>query len=62
MPVDEKLMGELIFNIVMTLPPLSTTPFEKKERKKKSTSNEEAGSWRRDIREMFYSGKKKRKE
>lgn len=61
-PVDEKLMGELIFNFVMTLPPLPTTPFEKKKRKKKSNSNEEAGNGSRDIREMLSSGKKKRKE
>jgi len=59
-PVDEKLMGELVFNFVMTLPPLPTTPFEKKKRKKKS--NEEAGNGSRDIREMFSGGKKKRKE
>ena len=36
-PVEEKLMGELIFNFVMTLPPLpgtSITPLEKRKRKK----------------------------
>ena len=61
-PVEEKLMGELVFNFVMTLPPLPTTPFEKKKRKKKSTSNEEAGNGSKDIREMLLSGKKKGKE
>ena len=64
-PVDEKLMGELIFNFVMTLPPLScgpTIPMEKRKRKKKSASNEEAGNGNRDIRAMFSAGKKKKKQ
>ena len=55
-PVDEKLMSELIFNIVMTLISIPRTPFEKKEIKKKSTTNEEAGKWSREIHEMFSSG------
>ena len=55
-PVDEKLMSELIFNIVMKLISISRTPFEKKKRKKKSTANEEAGKWSREIHEMFSSG------
>ena len=38
MPVDEKLMGELIFNIVMTLPPLPTRekPHSRKRKGRKS--------------------------
>ena len=62
-PVEEKLMGELIFNFVMTLPPLpgtSITPLEKRKRKK----NENGANSSRDIREMFTMalGKKKKNQ
>lgn len=62
-PVEEKLMGELIFNFVMTLPPLpgtSITPLEKRKRKK----NGNGANSSRDIREMFAMalGKKKKNQ
>ena len=63
-PVEEKLMGELVFNFVMTLPPLMSVPpatSKKKHKRKKKTTFDPASSGSRDIREMFLGGKKSKK-
>ena len=59
-PVDERLMGQLIFNFTMTLPQLPTASLENKKRKRKSSSHA-AGNGSKDIREMFSGLNKTRK-
>ena len=61
-PVDERLMGELIFDFTMTLPLQLIASLENKKRKRKSSSHETAGNGSRDIRKMFSGINKKRKE
>ena len=61
-PVEERVMGELVFNFVMTLPPMVNMPVLptlKKRQKKATTSN--AKTRNRDIREMFFGSKKSKK-
>ena len=61
-PVEEKVMGELIFSFVMTLPPMMNMPVlpTLKKRKKKATTTN-ATTRNRDIREMFSGSKKSKK-
>ena len=61
-PVEERVMGELVFNFVMTLPPIVNMPVLprlKKKKKKASTTN--ATTRNRDISEMFSGSKKSKK-
>ena len=58
-PVEERVMGELVFNFIMTLPPMANMPVLptlKKRKKKATTTNATARN--RDIREMFSDSKK----
>ena len=61
-PVEERVMGELVFNFVMTLPPMVNMPVlpTLKKRKKKATTTN-ATTRNRDIREMFSGSKKSKK-
>ena len=61
-PVEERVMGELVFNFFMTLPPIVNIPVlpTLKKRKKKATTTN-ATTRNRDIREMFSSSKKSKK-
>ena len=61
-PVEERVMEELVFNFVMTLPPMVNMPVlpTLKKRKKKATSTN-ATTRNRDIREMFSGSKKSKK-
>ena len=61
-PVEERVMGELVFNFVMTLPPMVNMPVlpTLKKRKKKATTTN-ATTRNRDIHEMFFSSKKSKK-
>ena len=55
-------MGELVFNFVMTLPPMVNMPVLptlKKRKKKAATTNDTTRN--RDIREMFSGSKKSKK-
>ena len=58
-PVEERVMGELIFSFVMTLTPMVNMPVlpTLKKRKKKATTTN-ATTRNRDIREMFPGSKK----
>lgn len=60
-PVDEKVMGELIFNFTMTLPPLlpSYNANSSKQKKRKSHQAATAASGNRDIRQMMAKKIKK---
>ena len=61
-PVEERVMGELVFNFVMTLPlmmNMPALPTLKKRKKKAITTN--ATIRNRDIREMFSGSKKSKK-
>ena len=61
-PVEERVMGELVFNFAMTLPPMvdmPALPTLKKRKKKATTTN--ATTRNRDIREMFSGSKKSKK-
>ena len=61
-PVEERVMGELVFSFVMTLPPMvnmAVLPTLKKRKKKATTTN--AKTRNRDIREMFSGSKKSKK-
>ena len=61
-PVEERVMGELVFNFVMTLPPMvnmRVLPTLKKRKKKATTTS--ATTRNRDIREMFSGSKKNKK-
>ena len=61
-PVEERVIGDLVFTFVMTLPSMVNMPVLpalKKRQKKATTTN--AKTRNRDIREMF-SGSKKRKK
>ena len=57
--VEERVMGEPVFNFVMTLPPMVNMPVlpTLKKRKKKATTTN-ATTRNRDIREMFCGSKK----
>ena len=60
--VEERVVGELILNFVMTLPPMVNMPVLpklKKRKKKAATTN--ATIRNRDIREMFSGSKKSKK-
>ena len=61
-PVEERVMGELVFNFVMTLPPMVNMPVlpTLKKRKKKATTTN-ATTRNRDIRKMFPGSKKSKK-
>ena len=61
-PVQERVMGELVSNFVMTLPPMVNMPVlpTLKKRKKKATTTN-ATTRNRDIREMFSGSKKSKK-
>ena len=61
-PVEERVMGELVFNFVMTLPPMVNMPVlpTMKKRKKKATTTN-VTTRNRDIREMFSGSKKSKK-
>ena len=61
-PVEERVMGELVFNFVMTLPPMVNMPVlpTLKKRKKKATTTN-ATTRNRDICEMFSGSKKSKK-
>ena len=64
-PVEEKLMGDLDFNYVMTPPPLMSVPpatSTKKNKRKKKTTFDPPSSGSRDIRELFLGGSKKSKK
>ena len=57
-PVEERVMGELVLNFVMTLPPMvnmPTLPILKKGKKKATMTS--ATTRNRDIREMFSGSK-----
>ena len=58
----ETMMGELVFNFVMTLPSMVNMPVlpTLKKRKKKATTTN-ATTRNRDIREMFSGSKKSKK-
>ena len=61
-PVEERVMGELVLNFVMTLPPMvnmPTLPILKKGKKKATMTS--ATTRNRDIREMFSGSKKSKK-
>ena len=61
-PVEERVMGELVFNSAMTLPPMVNMlvlPTLKKRKKKATTTN--ATTRDRDIREMFSGSKNSKK-
>ena len=61
-PVEERVMGELVFNFVITLPPIVNMPVLqtlKKKKKKASTTN--ATIRNRDISEMVSGSKKSKK-
>ena len=61
-PVEERMMGELVFNFFMTLPPMVNKPVlpTLKKRKKKATTTN-ATTRNQDIREMFSGCKKSKK-
>ena len=58
-PVEERVIGELVFSFAMTLPPIVNMPVlpTLKKRKKKATATK-ATTRNREIREMFSSSKK----
>ena len=60
--VEEREMGELVFNFVMTLPPMVNIPVlpTLKKRKKKATTTN-ATTRNRDICEMFSGSKRSKK-
>ena len=61
-PEEERVMGELVFNFIMALPPMVNMPVLptlKKRKKKAITTN--ATTRNRDIREMFSGSKKSKK-
>ena len=61
-PVEKRLIGELVFSFVMTLPPMlnmSVLPTLKKRKKKATTTD--ATTRNQDIREMFSGSKKSKK-
>ena len=61
-PVEERVMGELVFNFVMILLPMVNMPVLptlKKRKKKAATTN--ATTRNRDIREMFSVSRKSKK-
>lgn len=60
-PVDEKVMGELIFNFTMTLPPLlpSYNANSSEQKKRKTHQAATAASGNRDIRQMMAKKIKK---
>ena len=61
-PVEERVMGELVFNFVMILLPMVNMPVLptlKKRKKKAATTN--ATTRNRDIREMFFVSRKSKK-
>ena len=62
-PVEERVMGELVFNFVMTLPPMVNMPVlpTLKKRKKKATTTN-ATTRNQDIREMFSGSKNSKKK
>ena len=60
--VEERVMGELVFNFVMTLPPMVNMPVLptlKKRKKKATTTNATTRNW--DIHEIFSGSKKSKK-
>ena len=61
-PVEERVMGELVFNFAMTLPPMVNMPVfpTLKKRKKKATTTN-ATTRNRDIREILSGSKKSKK-
>ena len=61
-PVEERVMGELVFNFVMILLPMVNMPVlpTLKKRKKRATTTN-ATTRNRDIREMFPGSKKSKK-
>ena len=61
-PVEERVMGALIFNFLMTLPPMVSMPVlpTLKKRKSKATTTN-ATTRNRDIRETFSGSKKSKK-
>ena len=61
-PVEERVMGELVSNFAMTLPPMVNIPVlpTLKKRKKKATTTN-ATTKNQDIREMFSGSKKSKK-
>ena len=61
-PVEERVMGDLVFTFVMTLPSMVNMPVLpalKKRQKKATTTN--AKTRNRDIHEMFSGSKKSKK-
>ena len=62
-PVEERVMRELVFNFVMTLPPMVNMPVlpTLKKRKRKATTTS-ATTRNRDICEMFSGSKKSKKK
>ena len=61
-PVEGRVMGELVFNFVMTLPPMVNMPVlpTLRKRKKKATTTN-ATTRNRYIREMFCGSKKSKR-
>ena len=61
-PVEERVMGDLVFNFVMTLPPMVNMPILRtlKKRKKKATKTN-ATARNRDIPEMLSGSKRSKK-
>ena len=61
-PAEERMMGELVFNFVMTLPPMVNKPVlpTLKKRKKKATTTN-ATTRNQDIRAIFSGSKKSKK-
>ena len=61
-PVEERVMGELAFNFIMTLPPmLNMHVLSTLKKRKKKTTKTNATTRNGDIREMFSNSKKRKK-